>query len=114
QKATVRWVTALYRFFTDKNLDQHKSHLAIHSPDLDRALKSPASEFVRCLVALVPGLGVLAAAAIEKVVMNPETKQGSLRKLMFLSEQDLAAVEVVNSKGGRKRLGPARAKKVME
>ena len=55
QKETIRHVSTLYRQWTDRDLDQHSSHLAIHAPDLDRALKTPLT-LKRQGDARVPGI----------------------------------------------------------
>jgi ERCC4-type nuclease len=46
-------IEALYRFWTDKNQDEHKSHIAIYEP----AHLLPISQFRRT-VATLPGIGV--------------------------------------------------------
>ena len=35
---TVHWLAALYRWWTVKDFDQHRSHLSFHSPQPDKAL----------------------------------------------------------------------------
>lgn len=65
QRATVRYLTALYRFWTDRDLDMHRSHLAIHSPDLDRALKIPIS-LKRQIAAQLPGIGFERSRAVDQ------------------------------------------------
>jgi ERCC4-type nuclease len=102
QRATVRYLTALYRFWTDKDLDHHKSHLAIHAPDLDASIKNPVSDFQR-VVAMVPGIGFQTSVAVDK------TFGSSFRRMMLATETDWAAIEV----NGRK-LGKNKAKKIME
>jgi ERCC4-type nuclease len=112
---TIRFIATYYRCWTDKDLDQHKSHLAIHAPDMDSTLTRPVSKFRKGLVGLVDGIGREMSLAIEKHprVFNPETKQGSMRRLMLLNVNDLAAVEVVDGSGKTKKLGTSRAQKIL-
>lgn len=65
QKETVRYVSALYRYWCDRDLDAHKSHLAIHAPDLDRALLAPVSD-ERRVYAAIPTISYTRSAAVEK------------------------------------------------
>lgn len=64
QVDTVRFITALYRTWTDKDLDQHKSHLAIYHPDMDSRIGVPVSQFVETISTL-PGMGRKWAQAAE-------------------------------------------------
>jgi ERCC4-type nuclease len=65
RKDTLRFLTALYRFWTDVDLDQHRSHLALHSPDLDRQLLVPIS-LKRQLAAQLPGIGYTRSQAVDR------------------------------------------------
>lgn len=65
QKETIRYVSALYRFWTDRDLDEHRSHLAVHAPDFDRALVVPMSD-VRRFAAMLPGIGYHKSSVVEK------------------------------------------------
>lgn len=114
QRATVRWVVALYRFWTDKALDEHKSHLAIHAPDLDPKLKEHVSDFRKGLNGAVPGLGFVLTGAIEQAVFDPTKKEGSWALLLSLSEKELADIEYTTEKGKVRRVGPAKAKTILE
>lgn len=114
QRASVRYVTALYRFWTDRDLDKHRSHLAIHAPDLDPKLKEEVSDFRKGLNGLVPGIGLAMSRAIEQRVWNPKTHQGSMRKLLLLTETELAGIVVPDDKGKQRRVGPARAKRILD
>lgn len=64
QKETVRYVSALFRYWCDRDLDAHKSHLAIHAPDLDRALLVPVSD-ERRVYAAFPSLSYARSAAVD-------------------------------------------------
>lgn len=102
QVATVRYVTALYRFWTDKALDQHKSHLAIHAPDIDAALQGTVSDFAR-VVAMIPGIGFTTAVVLDKVFGS------SFTRMMAATEQEWAAIEI----NGRK-IGASKAHRIKE
>lgn len=108
QKATVRYISALYRFWTDKDLDQHKSHLAIHSPDLDRALRTPVSDFRVGLVGFCRGVGFAMSKAIEDVC------NGKLEALMAMTAEEIAEIKVAHGSGESRRIGLSRARKIKE
>lgn len=107
RRDTVRFLCQLYRFWTDKDLDKHKSHLAIHAPDLDRGLLIPISDFRR-IVAQIPGVGYRTSGAVEKHF------GGSFRKMMFASVDDWAAITTTDDSGKTKRIGASRAQKIVE
>lgn len=107
KRASCRAIAALYYYWTDKDLDEHKSHLAIHAPDLDRGLQIPVSDFRR-IVSQLPGIGYATSQDVERRF------GGSLRKLMLATEQDWADIEIISDKGTKKRLGASRARKIME
>ena len=65
QHETVRYLSALYRFWTDRDLDEHRSHLAVYAPDLDRALLVPVSD-ERRVYAAIPALGYTRSRAVEQ------------------------------------------------
>lgn len=64
RRDSLRFIQALYRFWTDRPLDQHTSHLALHAPDLDRALSVPVS-LKRQLAAQLPGIGYTRSALVD-------------------------------------------------
>lgn len=61
---TVRWLSALYHWWVDKDLDEHKSHLAFHQVDLDRALLEIPS-LTRKVAKELPGVGWEKSRAVE-------------------------------------------------
>lgn len=65
QKETIRHVSTLYRQWTDRDLDKHGSHLAVHAPDLDRALRTPLT-LKRQIAAMLPGIGFQKSEAVDK------------------------------------------------
>jgi ERCC4-type nuclease len=65
RRDSVRYLVALYRFWTDHDLDEHKSHLAIHAPDMDATLGIPVSD-VRRVAAQLPGIGYERSRAVDQ------------------------------------------------
>ena len=58
---SLHWISALYRTWTDCDLDQHKSHIAIYqAPTL-----APVSEF-RAFMSRIDGISLRKSLAIEK------------------------------------------------
>ncbi len=108
RRDTIRFITALYRYWTDQDLDEHKSHLALHAPDQDAALKIPLSDFRKAVQMLLPGVGYAASRNLEDYF------NGSFRRLMLCPESEWAEMKLVDGKGNEKRLGAARAKKIVE
>ena len=106
--ASVRFLTALYRWWTSQDLDQHRSHIAVHAPDRDPGLLAPVSDFRRALTMLLPGIGLLGSRSIEAHFT------GSLRRLLAAGEAEWAAIEIESARGSRRKLGRARAKRIVE
>lgn len=95
QAETVRFITALYRTWTDKDLDEHKSHLAIHNPDLDRQLLVPISP-QRQAFAAWPGISLERSKAVEAHFGK------SLRRSVLAPLKEWAALETNGRKFGEK------------
>jgi len=81
---TVRFIATLYRWWTEKSLDEHRSHQAIYLPPPDRAVFIEPSPFLK-MVSCVPGVGYDKALAIEQHF-------GSFSAFYTASPQDLCAV----------------------
>jgi ERCC4-type nuclease len=111
RRDTLRFLFALYTFWTDKALDEHKSHLAIHNPDLDRTLTVEVSDF-RGAIARLPGVGYRVSAAIEQRCWDADKGEGSFEQLMRLSVADLAEIATLDDHGKERRLGTSRATKL--
>lgn len=105
---TYLYLAALYRWWTDRTLDQHKSHLALYAPDMDRRLNMPMSPFRAALSALKCGLGYSGSAAVELAC------EGSWRRMMTWTAEEWAALEVRGEDGKTRRLGAKRAAKILE
>lgn len=105
RRETLDVIEALYRTWTDKNLDDHNSHLAIYQPP---ALV-PLSDFRQTVSsACFPGISVRKSLAVENAF------GGSLRRAVNAPLEEWAEIEVVDKKGNRKRLGTSIASKIQE
>ena len=114
---TLDFLFALYRTWVDKDLDEHRSHLAIHAPDADSALRLPMSDFRACLQVLLPSVGFAASKVVEQLVpcLDEEGKpSGSMRRLCLLTFKDWATLELPDRHGKVKRLGEKRATAIMK
>ena len=104
---TVAFLTDLYRFWADSDLDSHRSHLAIYSPDVDSRLLSTPSIF-RQVVAQLPGVGMKVAEAAETYF------KGSLYAAMTASEVYRANVTTLDADGSPRRLGAKTAARIVQ
>lgn len=82
RRDTLRFISTLYHWWTDKALDEHRSHQAIYLPPPDRAMLVPPSTFVK-MASCLPGVGWEKAFALENVC------NGSIAKLVELTVHDL-------------------------
>jgi hypothetical protein len=102
QRDTVRFLGSLYRWFTDKAMDAHTSHLAVHNPPMLFAV----SKF-RQAVMRWPGIGMKASAAVEKHF------GGSIVRAAGAPVDEWADLETTDDRGKTRRLGTAAAKKIV-
>ena len=100
---TLRFITSLYHWFTDKALDQHRSHLAIHTPHSF----IPISPF-RQVVAQLPGVGIKTSRAVEQCF------EGSLTRAVNASVEEWAGVTTKDEKGRERRLGMKVAERIVK
>lgn len=95
-------ISALYRTWTDKDLDQHRSHLAIYNaPPL-----IPISEW-RATFKTFPRIGMRASKAVAEHFGN------SLARATNASVDEWAAIEVVGDNGKPRKLGKAVAREIV-
>lgn len=114
RRMTLSFLCALYRSWTDKDLDEHRAHLGVYAPDQDASIKIPMSDFRAMIQVRLPGIGFTASKTIEEWVWDNGLGRASWRKLMFKTVDEWAALEVMDRKGKLKRLGQARAEKIVE
>lgn len=79
---SVRAIVDLYRWFTDKPMDMHTSHLAAHQP----AVLGPVSDFRRAVMSW-PGIGAKFSKAVEKRF------KGNLKDAVMLNTAEWAEIE---------------------
>jgi hypothetical protein len=97
---SLRYLHNLYRWWTDRALDAHTSHLAIyHPPSL-----IPISIF-RQVVSGIPGVGFKASLAAEK-------KFKTVRRAINARPEDWAALTTLDDKGKTRRLGEKVASRI--
>src|SRR6185436_7238079 len=94
QRQSCLWLMSLYRVWTDKDMDDHRSHLALYAPDLDTTLTEEVSVFRR-MVGQLPGVGFKRSKAFE------DAFDGDMDKLMAASLRELADVETEGRKFGK-------------
>ena len=107
RRDSLRVLIALYRFWTDRDLDEHKSHLAIHAPDMDATLLTEVSDFRR-VVAQMPGIGYKTSKAVEAHF------DCSFRRLMLAGVDEWAEITTLTRDGNARRLGKARAQAIVD
>lgn len=66
RKETLGEIEALYHFWTDKSLDEHRSHMAIYRPPS----LAPITDFMR-IVSALPGVGYELARRLETQFRTP-------------------------------------------
>ena len=87
-------IASLYHTWTDRDLDKHRSHLAIYqAPPL-----VPISDF-RMIAKALPHVGMHASLALEKAF------EGNFVNACLASKDEWAAVQIVDEKGRVRRLG---------
>lgn len=91
---TLRFLVSAYRWWTDRALDQHTSHLA---PQRAGGFL-PVSEFRRTVM-VFPGVGLKSSRAVE------EAFKGSLRRACQASVEEWAGIATKDKQGRTKRLG---------
>lgn len=105
RRNTLRFIVSCFRYWTDKDLDQHKSHMAIYAPDLDKGLLSPPSDFRKALMVMLPGVGFQVSGAIENYVGKNQTPRVQLQRMLGMTLEDWAGLETLHY---------SRTKKVVE
>lgn len=103
---TVEWLTALYHFWTDKDLDEHKSHLAVYNRDVDSRLQMPTTQF-RQTVSTFPGVG-------REFLDAAERRFPTVAAAVSGRVTDWAEIEAIDRSGKTKRFGTKRATKLVD
>ncbi len=101
---TVRFVSNLYRWWTDQALDHHTSHLAVH----DQPTLVPITAYRQAFTKF-PGVGIKASKAVADHFHN------SVRRAARASIAEWAAIAVVDeSTGTSRRLGTKVAERIVQ
>lgn len=99
---TVRFVSNLYRWWTDQAFDHHTSHLAVHEPPTLVPISAHRAAFTR-----LPGIGIRSSRAVADHFHN------SLRLAARAPISEWADIAVVDeSKGTSRRIGTATAERI--
>lgn len=94
RKDTLQEIIALYRTWTDQDLDKHKSHIAAYeAPSL-----TPVSDFRRA-VKTWPHVGMKASLAVEKYF------EGSIKSAVMAPPQVWANIQIAGDKGKPRKIG---------
>jgi len=97
------WLASLYYWWTDRDMDEHKSHIGIHTP----SGVVPLTRFRKAVYAL-PGIGLKTSLAAQKQFR-------SLRRAIGESEvKDWAELVTTGSEGRSRRLGEKEAARIIE
>jgi len=98
---TVLQLEMLYRTWTDKPLDAHDSHIAIHNPEP----LMPVSQF-RQTANTLPGLGLQRTIAAQR-------QFGSIRRMANATVAEWAELPIADKKGAVKKLGRPTAERIV-
>jgi hypothetical protein len=95
---TIRFLSVLYHWWTDKELQEHRSHQQIYLPPPDRVMMTEPSTFLK-MVSCIEGVGWEKGKALEAHFTNPVTKHGDweLMRIAALSN-GLTAVPGIGKK----------------
>jgi ERCC4-type nuclease len=110
KKGTVDFVCAVYRWFTDKQWDQH----ATMNKAIGTKTMVPLSKF-REIVQPLPGIGIAGSAAVERFCMvdTPDGRHPSLTRLLRMTLSEWENLEEMTTRGPR-RFGTAKAARIVE
>lgn len=99
---TLQLISALYRTWTDKDLDQHRSHIAMYNaPPL-----VPISQ-QRMTLKTLPRIGMRASKAVADHFGN------NLGRAFAASVEEWAGIEVIGDNGKPRKLGKAAAREIV-
>jgi ERCC4-type nuclease len=99
---TVRFVAALYRWFSDKAMDKHSSHLKVH----DTPTLTPVSDY-RAYYMKIPGVGYRLSQAVENHF------KGGPRQAACAGINEWAEIAVLSDDGKQRKLGNKTATRIV-
>lgn len=91
RRDTIRFLSVMYRWWTSKDLDEHRSHQAIYLPPPDRAMLVEPSAFLK-MASCLPGVGW------DKAMKLEEACGGSMRALVSMSASELREIPSIGPK----------------
>ena len=103
RRGTLLFISSLYHWWVDRNLDAHCSHLTVHTPQSF----IPISPF-RQVVAQLPGVGLKTSRAVEQHF------QGSLKQAVLANADEWARITTKDGQGRERRFGTKAATRVVE
>lgn len=106
QNDSVRVIADLYRWWTDRAIDEHTSHMAQHKP----AFLANVSEFRRAIAAW-PGVGLKWSKAVEDELT---TGSRSISQAASYPVEWWAELSTTDNKGNTRRFGEANARKLVK
>lgn len=104
EEDTTTTIVNLYRWWTDKSFDQHRSQYTLQHP----TSLVPLSDFRATLMVRCPGMGLAASLAAELRF------KGNLKKAAMATADDWGAIQTIDRKGSTKRLGLAKGREIAE
>lgn len=103
EHATARFIANLYRWWTDKSRDEHRSHLAIHTA----STFLPISDFRATVADRFPGIGIRTSLAVEAHF------GGSLQRACNAPSREWAEITTLDKHGKSRRLGTKVAEQIV-
>lgn len=104
RRATLYFIQSLFRWFTDKSMDRHTTHLDTHRPSSFLSI----STFRAIVKDHFPGIGLRASIAVERAF------GGSMVKATTANVDEWARIEIVDRKGKTKRIGTKTAEAIVK
>ncbi len=102
RRDTIRFLSSLYRWFCDKSMDSHTSHLVVHTAPTLVAISA-----FRAAVMKFPGIGMRTSLAVEQHF------KGSLRRAVCAGAEEWSNITSLTDAGKPRRLGNKDAQKIV-
>lgn len=98
---TVQFLETLYHWWTDRDLDEHRSHIGIHNPHGFLRVSETREALMKW-----PGVGLRVSKAAEEAF-------GSIRRASHASVDEWAKLTTTDDKGHTRRFGMKAAERVI-
>ena len=109
QADTLRFLSILYHWWTDRALDEHTSHLTVHQPNF----LGSVSDFRQAIMKW-PGIGLKMSKAVEDWTISRPGCERSVAWVATRNIKEWADVRTIDKAGNSKRFGEASAKKLVD